>query len=78
MDVCPRVQLTAGLHELVNEVVVRFASPPWLAQTEIEIIVKQFMIICANIKANWQDSVWVDAGAERIDDQLGDTNEDLG
>lgn len=78
MDIRPWVQLAAGLHELVNEFVVRFTSPPWLAQTEIEIIVKQFVIICANIKADWQDSVWVDAGAERIDDQFGDTNEDLG
>lgn len=63
VDVCPRIKLTSGLDENVDELVIPLTPDALLAQSKIQVIFQQVLVVCATVKDYWESPIGVDAGA---------------
>jgi len=75
MDVSTRIQLSRRLNECVDEIIVLLSTYTLLLESEVDIVVEKFFIVCSAVENNGERTVWVDAGAESGQDQLCDRDQ---
>lgn len=66
------VALNDGLHELVDEVIIRLARHSLVLQTDIERIVQELLVVGADVQDDGETLVGLDAGQGSVEGQLPD------
>jgi hypothetical protein len=64
------IEPSCGLDEGVNEFVILFTANTLLAESKVEIVVKQRFIVCATIQNHRKSAIWVYSSAKSRQDQL--------
>ena len=70
----PRPLVGEGSHELVEELLLLLCGDLGHAGAHVEGVIAQRLVVGAQIQAEGQRGVWVDAGAGRVQGQLADGN----
>ncbi len=75
MEVGTRVEPVRRADERVDELVVLLAPDALVAESQIQRVVEELLVVRAAVEDDGQCPVRVDAGAERGQHQLGDGDE---
>lgn len=76
MNVCVGIPTVTSLHEAVDESIVLLTAYTRTLKAQVHLVIKQFVIIHADIENDGQCARRVYTGARGVDDEFGDTDQD--